>query len=111
MLRYNKWMRMVSIVALVAGFGFLLSLFGSAEADAKATQDTINTTVNAETTLLVACPWDLNGDGTVGDIDKEILLFCWGRCCGICCKADFDSDGDVGVPDLLALLGNWGPCP
>ena len=111
MLRHNKWMRTVSIVSLVAVFGFLLSLYGSAEADAKATQDTIDTTVNVETTLLVACPWDLNSDGTVDDFDLEILLFCWGRCCGNCCKADFDADGKVGASDLLALLNNWGDCP
>ena len=111
MLRHNKWMRTVSIVSLVAVFGFLLSLVSSAEADAKATQDTIDTTVNVETTLLVACPWDLNRDGTVDDFDLEILLFCWGSCCGNCCKADFDSNGSVGVSDLLALLENWGDCP
>ena len=94
MLRYNKWMRMVSIVALVAGFGFLLSLVDSAEA----TQSTV-------------CPWDLNGDKTVDDFDLEILLFCWGSCCGNCCAADFDSSGDVGVSDLLDLLDHWGDCP
>lgn len=107
MLRYNKWMRMVSIVSFVAVFGFLLSLVGSAEA----IQDTIDTTVNVETTLLVTCPWDLNRDGTVDKIDNEILLFCWGTCCGSCCSADFDSDGDVDVADFLELLANWGDCP
>ena len=94
MLRYNKWMRMVSIVSLVAGFGFLLSLVDSAEA-----------------TQVTPCPWDLNRDGTVDDFDLEILLFCWGTCCGNCCRADFDSNGSVGTTDLLALLQHWGPCP
>ncbi len=107
MLRYNKRMRMVSIVSFVAVFGFVLCLFGSAEA---ATNATMSTTVNAEMTLLAACPWDLNGDKTVDDIDLEILLFCWGTCCGVCCKADFDSDGDVDATDLATLLGNWGTC-
>ena len=111
MLRYNKWMRTVSIVSVVAVFGVVLSLFGSAQADAEAPQATTNTTVNAEITLLAACPWDLNRDGTVDDTDLDILLFCWGTCCGICCKADFDSDGKVGAADLAALLGNWGSCP
>ena len=111
MLRYNKWMRTVSIVSVVAVFVFVLSLFGSAEADTNLTQGTINTTVNEDTTSLGGCPWDLNRDGTVDSTDQEILFFCWGTCCGVCCRADFDSDGVVSTSDLLDLLFNWGSCP
>ncbi len=45
----------------------------------------------------VLCPWDLDGDGSVGVSDLLILLGNWGN--------------PYGVPDLLALLANWGPCP
>ncbi|MEE9130145.1 MAG: hypothetical protein V3T84_09015 [Phycisphaerales bacterium] len=57
----------------------------------------------------VACPWDIDGDGTVGAVDLLSLLTSWGPCKG--CPADFDGDGTVGATDLLALLVNWGPCP
>jgi hypothetical protein len=55
------------------------------------------------------CPWDLDGDGSVGVSDLLSLLASWGPCKG--CPADFDGDGSVGVSDLLALLANWGSCP
>ena len=56
-----------------------------------------------------ACPWDLDGSGSVGAADLLGLLVSWGPCKG--CPADFDDNDDVGVADLLALLANWGPCP
>ncbi len=59
--------------------------------------------------IIVECPWDLDGDQTVGVVDLLSLLEAWGPCKG--CPADFDGNGDVGVSDLLALLANWGPCP
>ncbi|MEE8154185.1 MAG: FG-GAP repeat protein [Phycisphaerales bacterium] len=55
------------------------------------------------------CPWDLDGNGSVGAADLLTLLASWGPCKG--CPADFDGDGNVGAFDLLALLVNWGPCP
>ena len=55
------------------------------------------------------CPWNLDGNGTVGVSDLLSLLVSWGPCKG--CPADFDGSGNVGVSDLLALLANWGPCP
>ena len=55
------------------------------------------------------CPWDLDGNGSVGAADLLTLLASWGPCKG--CPADFDANGDVGVKDLLTLLGVWGPCP
>ncbi len=55
------------------------------------------------------CPWDLDGNGSVGASDLLSLLVSWGPCKG--CPADFDNNGSVGASDLLALLVNWGPCP
>ncbi|MEE8156071.1 MAG: FG-GAP repeat protein, partial [Phycisphaerales bacterium] len=55
------------------------------------------------------CPWDLDGNGSVGASDLLSLLVSWGPCKG--CPADFDGNGNVGESDLLALLANWGPCP
>ena len=55
------------------------------------------------------CPWDLNGDGTVGSVDLLTLLVAWGPNKGH--PADFNGDGTVGSVDLLTLLVNWGDCP
>ncbi len=59
---------------------------------------------------VVICPWDLNGNGTVGVGDLLILVGNFGPCDGEC-PADFDGDGFVGVLDLLALIANFGECP
>ncbi len=56
-----------------------------------------------------ACPWDLDGSGTVGAFDLLALLAAWGSCPAPC-PPDFDGDGTVGASDLLALLSHWGPC-
>ncbi len=56
-----------------------------------------------------ACPWDLDGTGSVGILDLLALLAVWGTDPGG--PPDFDNDGNVGILDLLALLANWGPCP
>ena len=56
-----------------------------------------------------SCPWDLDGNGSVGASDLLVLLVAWGPNPGH--PADFDGDGAVGATDLLALLVNWGPCP
>ena len=55
------------------------------------------------------CPWDLNGNGSVGILDLLALLAAWGTDPGG--PPDFDGDGTVGILDLLTLLANWGPCP
>ena len=57
------------------------------------------------------CPWDLDGNGTVGATDLLSLLVTWGPCACNDCPADFDGNCFVGATDLLALLVNWGPCP
>ncbi|MCH8822948.1 MAG: right-handed parallel beta-helix repeat-containing protein [Planctomycetes bacterium] len=58
---------------------------------------------------LVACPWDLDGDGSVGISDLLHLFGNWGSNPGN--PADFDKDGFVNTNDLLILFANWGPCP
>jgi hypothetical protein len=55
------------------------------------------------------CPWDLDGNGTVGTSDLLALLAAWGPNPGH--PADFDGDGVVSTSDLLALLGHWASCP
>ncbi len=55
------------------------------------------------------CPWDTDGDGTVGVTDLLDLLALWGL--DPSGPPDFDGDGVVAVTDLLELLGRWGPCP
>ncbi len=60
------------------------------------------------------CPWDLNGDGSVGSADLAFLGGSWGNpgCSGMLpCPADFDGNGSVGSTDQAQLLGAWGPCP
>ena len=56
------------------------------------------------------CPWDLDGNGTVGVGDLLILVANFGPCDDQC-PADFDEDGFVGVLDLLVLIANFGACP
>jgi hypothetical protein len=55
----------------------------------------------------VACPADLDGDGTVSGSDLGLLLGNWGGS-GI---GDLDGDGNVSGSDLGLLLGAWGACP
>ncbi len=57
----------------------------------------------------LACPWDLDGNGTVGILDLLALLAAWGSDPGG--PPDFDGDFTVDILDLLTLLANWGPCP
>jgi hypothetical protein len=56
-----------------------------------------------------ACPWDLDGNGTVSILDFLVVLAAWGPNPGH--PADFNGDGTVGVNDFLEMLANWGPCP
>jgi hypothetical protein len=58
----------------------------------------------------IPCPWDLDGNGTVGVSDLLLLLMNFGPC-GDECDADFNEDGVVSAADLLELLANFGPCP
>ncbi len=56
-----------------------------------------------------SCPWDQDGNGSVGITDFLALLAAWGPTPGGS-PADFDGDGVVGIIDFLALLSHWGPC-
>ena len=56
-----------------------------------------------------ACPWDLDGSGSVGINDFLSVLTAWGTNPGG--PPDFDGDGTVGITDFLALLQHWGTCP
>lgn len=47
---------------------------------------------------------DIDGDGSVGNVDLAILLGAWGTSGG---PADLDGDGTVGNTDLAILLGAW----
>ena len=55
---------------------------------------------------VVACPGDLDGNGTRDAADLAALLGAWGTP-----SADLDGDGDTDAADLSILLGGWGPCP
>ena len=57
---------------------------------------------------MVVCPWDLDGDSTVGIGDLLALFAIWGTPGP---EGDFNDDGIVGVGDLLLMFANWGPCP
>ena len=48
----------------------------------------------------LACPWDLNGDGTVGSADLLILLVNWGAQCH---HANFLELDTVGQEDVDAM--------
>ena len=54
------------------------------------------------------CLADLDGDGSVGTGDLNIVLAAWGTPNPL---ADFDGDGDVGCFDQAFVLGHWGACP
>ncbi len=55
------------------------------------------------------CPWDFDGDGSVGINDFLSLLKAWGPNPGN--PADVNGDGVVGIDDFLDLLAHWGACP
>ena len=55
------------------------------------------------------CPYDLDGNGNIGNGDLLILLTEYGCTAG--CNIDFNNDGTTDVNDLLAFLNQWGlPC-
>ncbi len=54
-----------------------------------------------------ACPEDLNGDGSIGSQDLNILLGNFG-CIGGGCAGDIDGDGDADSSDLNLLLAAFG---
>jgi hypothetical protein len=56
-----------------------------------------------------ACPTDLDGSGSTGFADLNMLLQDWGPC-GKPCPTDLDDNGSTGFSDLMILLSQWGPC-
>ena len=58
------------------------------------------------TPIVIACPEDVNGDGTVNVTDLLTAIGNWGSSG----DGDIDGSGTVDVTDLLAIIGAWGPC-
>jgi hypothetical protein len=68
-----------------------------------------------EVTLTAAnpCPFDLDGNGSVGPGDVGIVKANFG--CNVadpaCAALDFDGNGSVGPGDVGIVKANFGPCP
>ncbi|MFK7961671.1 MAG: hypothetical protein AB8G96_14235 [Phycisphaerales bacterium] len=58
----------------------------------------------------IACPGDIDRDGSVGFGDVLAVLAAFGPC-GNQCEADADGNGSVGFGDLLIVLSAFGACP
>jgi hypothetical protein len=54
------------------------------------------------------CPWDLNDDNRVNNVDLMQLLAVFNSEVGPCVPGDFDADGYIGQSDLDELLANYG---
>lgn len=52
------------------------------------------------------CPYDLDGNGSIGSNDLTLLLTGYG--CTSSCEYDFDGDGSVGIADLLIFFQAYG---
>ncbi|MHC5114433.1 MAG: hypothetical protein ACYTGP_08410 [Planctomycetota bacterium] len=55
------------------------------------------------------CPWDLDGDGTVGFGDLLDIIAAWDSDPGG--PPDFDGNHRVDFGDVLTLISHWGACP
>ena len=58
------------------------------------------------TDIVVECPGDIDGDGSVDVTDVLITIGNWGGSG----EGDINGDGTVDVSDILLLVGAWGPC-
>jgi len=58
------------------------------------------------TSIILPCPEDINGDGTIDVTDLLIVIGNWGRSG----DGDVTGDGMIDVSDILAIVGAWGPC-
>jgi len=56
-----------------------------------------------------ACPWDLDGDGSVNFGDLLDVIAAWGTDPGG--PPDFDGNHRVDFADVLTLISHWGSCP
>lgn len=59
------------------------------------------------TAVVVACPSDIDGSGTVDVDDLLLVIGAWGTASS---DEDIDNNGTVDVDDLLILISAWGPC-
>ncbi len=59
------------------------------------------------TAVVVDCPADVDGDGTVAVGDLLALIAAWGS---VDPSLDLDESGSVDVGDLLIVIGAWGAC-
>ncbi|HIN83350.1 MAG TPA: hypothetical protein EYM90_00450 [Phycisphaerales bacterium] len=60
------------------------------------------------TAVVVNCPEDIDGDGSIAVGDLLAIISAWGTSNP---SADVNNDGVVDVSDLLAVVASWGPCP
>ena len=54
------------------------------------------------------CPGDLDGNGTIDNVDLAMLLARYGRCYD--CEADLTGDGYVDRDDIDEIMALWGDC-
>lgn len=59
------------------------------------------------TAVVLPCPSDVDGDGSVGVTDILAIIAAWGSDDE---AADVNDDGIVDVADILAIVGDWGDC-
>ncbi|MBU3727866.1 MAG: hypothetical protein FGM37_01255 [Phycisphaerales bacterium] len=57
-----------------------------------------------------SCTGDIVADGVINGVDLASLLAAWGVCAGAC-ASDLNSSGAVNGADLAILLAAWGVCP
>ncbi|MBT6269662.1 MAG: hypothetical protein HOI88_04870 [Phycisphaerae bacterium] len=60
------------------------------------------------TAVVVNCPEDIDGDGSIAVGDLLAIISAWGTNDP---SADVNNDGVVDVSDLLTVVASWGPCP
>jgi hypothetical protein len=62
---------------------------------------------------LLPCPWDLNGDHVVDELDVDIVWEHWGDCPDPPeeCPWDLSGDGDVDFEDVAIVEAHFGDCP
>ena len=57
-----------------------------------------------------SCAADIVADGVINGVDLASLLAAWGACAGTC-ASDLNGSGAVNGADLAILLAAWGTCP
>lgn len=92
--------------SLTYGFGYSVSVDASAFLVGAPFDDDSGTEAGCAYVFTILEPLfaDLNGDGSVNQLDLAILLGAWAALGG---PADLDGDGWVGQEDLALMLGAW----